>query len=329
MNTVQIQDVPPRILIADDDQVTRLLLREFFEKEGYSVVEARNGNECLAAYQCNQSDIVLLDALMPGMDGFDCCKKLQTLPGSKHTPVLMITGLEDESSIDRAFEVGAADYLTKPIHWAVLRQRIPRLIEKSRLHRKLEETNRQLKHLAAIDSLTQIFNRRCFDEYLSIQWLRMANNQSPLSLILCDVDFFKVYNDTYGHPAGDECLKAVARAISKAVKRPATLVARYGGEEFAVILPNTDAVSATHVAQNMRCAVKALQITHANSCASQWVTLSQGIASLVPSRESTAQTLISAADRALYRAKAQGRDRVVLDKFDIEYKNTSPLSQKY
>jgi diguanylate cyclase (GGDEF)-like protein len=320
MSTPQSQTPSPLILIADDDAFTRLMLRQFLESEGYSIVEARDGHECLAAYPCYSFDIVLLDAMMPGMNGFDCCGKLQCLPNSKHTPVLMITGLEDQVSVDRAFEVGAADYVTKPIHWAVLRQRVRRLIEKSQLYRtleavnqELEEANGKLQHLAAIDSLTQVFNRRSFDEYLKREWLQTMHEQAPLSLILCDVDFFKRYNDTYGHLAGDDCLRAVASTLSKVVQTPTALVARYGGEEFAVVLPNTDALGATLIAQRIRSEVQALQIAHANSEVSEWVSLSQGIASLVPNSSLMVETLISVADRGLYRAKAEGRDRIIVE----------------
>jgi diguanylate cyclase (GGDEF)-like protein len=202
----------------------------------------------------------------------------------------------------------------------VLRQRVRRLIEKSQLYRtleavnqELEEANGKLQHLAAIDSLTQVFNRRSFDEYLKREWLQTMHEQAPLSLILCDVDFFKRYNDTYGHLAGDDCLRAVASTLSKVVQTPTALVARYGGEEFAVVLPNTDALGATLIAQRIRSEVQALQIAHANSEVSEWVSLSQGIASLVPNSSLMVETLISVADRGLYRAKAEGRDRIIVE----------------
>jgi diguanylate cyclase (GGDEF)-like protein len=306
-----IQHASPLILVADDDKLTRLMLHQVLEKEGYSVVEASQGDECLEVYKHTQPSLIILDAMMPVMDGFDCCTTLQSFPGSEHIPVLMITALEDQASVDRAFEVGASDYITKPINLAVLRQRVRILIEKSRLYRELEQANQQLLHLAMSDTLTQLSNRRSFDEYLSREWQRMGREFSPLSLILCDVDFFKAYNDTYGHPAGDKCLTAVAHVLSEAVKRPADFVARYGGEEFAVILPNTEAIGAAHVAQKIQSKVKALKIPHANSRVSEYVTVSIGIASLFPTSESSPETLIAAADRALYQSKAQGRNCVI------------------
>jgi diguanylate cyclase (GGDEF)-like protein len=156
--------------------------------------------------------------------------------------------------------------------------------------------------------LTQLANRRRFDEYFNKEWRRLAREQAPLSLILCDIDCFKLYNDTYGHPAGDICLQQVAGAIRGAVRRPADLVARYGGEEFAVILPNTTTAGALRVAQTIRDRLRQLKIPHVGSLVSQYVTLSMGFASLIPTPDTFPTELISAADEALYHAKAAGRD---------------------
>lgn len=319
MNTTSSQDHPPRILLVDDDKFTRIMLQQVLEKEGYQVEAAGDGNECLLVFKRIEPNLILLDAMMPTMNGFDCCHQLRTISGSDYPPILMITALEDPVSVDRAFQVGATDYITKPIHWPVMRQRVRVFIEKSKLYqglgeanRKLKEANLKLHQLASTDSLTTVFNRRYFDEYFHREWRLMARERSPLSLIMCDLDFFKLYNDTYGHQAGDDCLKAIAQAISEVVQRPADLVARYGGEELVVILPNTPVGGAAHIAQKIRSRVKALEITHANSSVSKDVTLSQGIACTIPHHKQSAQILIAAADRALYRAKAKGRDRAII-----------------
>jgi diguanylate cyclase (GGDEF)-like protein len=309
----------PLILIIDDDRFMRLQLRQVMQQEGYRVEDVANGKQGLDAYQRLQPDLILLDALMPVMDGFTFCQHLQTLRGGDRTPVLMITGLEDQTSVDQAFEAGATDFVTKPIHWAVLRQRVRRALREARLSWELEQANqdlqranRELQRLAISDSLTQVANRRRFDEYLAQEWQRLSREQAPLSLILCDVDFFKAYNDTYGHQAGDRCLRQIAQAISLTASRPADLVARYGGEELVVILPNTPAPGALQVAEDIRQQVRNLEITHAKSLIGDYVTLSMGIAGVVPSAKLQPDMLITAADQALYEAKAGGRDMIVV-----------------
>jgi len=192
-------------------------------------------------------------------------------------------------------------------------------IQQSELYQKLQQANQELQRLASSDGLTHVANRRCFDEFLAQEWQRLAREQSPLSMILCDVDCFKLYNDTYGHLAGDDALRQVAQAIAQAVKRPADLVARYGGEEFAVILPSTDATGATTVAAEILANVKALQIPHASSQVAEFITLSVGVATTIPHNQFSAATLIVAADQGLYRAKAQGRNCL----FQINYEEAN------
>lgn len=312
MNIPSAQQDSPLILVVDDDKFTRLQIRQRLQKEGYRVEEFANGEQCLAAYTRLHPEIILLDGMMPVMDGFTCCSRLRSLPGGERIPVLIITGLDDEASVNWAFEAGATDYITKPIHWPVLRQRVRRLIQELQLSQQLEQANKELQRLAFLDSLTQLANRRRFDTYLSQEWKRMTRDKTPLSLILCDIDFFKAYNDTYGHQAGDHCLQQVARAISLAVKRPADLVARYGGEEFIVVLPNTEGEGALQVANEIQTNLRASEIIHPNSQASQYVTLSFGVASAIPSQDASPEMLIAAADKALYQAKSEGHNRVIL-----------------
>ncbi len=300
---------PPLILIADDDKTTRMGLRQAMEQEGYQVVEAIDGESCVAIFSRLRPDIVLLDAIMPLMDGFACCKRIQLLQSTTPTPVLIITGLDDQDSVDQAFASGAADYITKPIHWAVLRQRVRRLIQQARLYQQLERANFELQRLATVDGLTQIANRRRFDEYLENEWQRMMREQLPLSLILCDIDCFKAYNDTYGHQAGDDCLRQIAHIIQTAAKRAIDLPARYGGEEFAVILPNTEQGGAIQVAHDIQVGIKGLKATHVHSKVMSIVTVSLGVVTTIPSLEDSPEKLITAADKALYQAKAEGRDR--------------------
>lgn len=499
MSNTVLQKEPSLVLVVDDEKAMRILLRRAMEQEGYQVIEAKDGSECLKECIRQTPDIILLDAMMPVMDGFTCCRELQQLLSGR-IPVLMITGLDDPESVDRAFAAGASDYVTKPIHWAVLRQRVRRLlqisqlikelqqqtersrlmaqvqerirqslkleeilnttvaevrqflqadrvviyrfthdwsgiinvesvvpgctpilgtsirdaclaqdyielykhgriqviediftagltqchlellaqlqvrasllvpiilqkvrqesevsatspqlwglliahhcwlprrwqlseiefveylatqvaiaIQQSQLYQQLEAANRELQRLADLDGLTGLANRRCFDAEMGREWQRTTQEQSPLSLILCDVDFFKLYNDTYGHQAGDECLKLVANAIRQTLKLPG-LVARYGGEEFAVILPEADPETALDMAEAIRHCVADLQVLHATSEVSEFVSLSLGVASVtrneaVSEWEATLERLVATADRALYQAKKQGRNCTVL-----------------
>jgi diguanylate cyclase (GGDEF)-like protein/PAS domain S-box-containing protein len=184
-------------------------------------------------------------------------------------------------------------------------------IKQSQLYQHLEQANQELEALAVLDGLTKIANRRKFDQYLEGEWKRLTRERSPLSLILCDIDYFKLYNDTYGHQAGDRCLQEVAQAISKVIKRPADLVARYGGEEFAVILPNTDADGVKYLARQIRLQIEALKIPHINSSVDLYVTISLGVASCIPNGGLGFYALVAAADKGLYQAKELGRNQVV------------------
>ncbi|MEH2374554.1 GGDEF domain-containing response regulator [Nostoc sp.] len=325
----------PLILVADDDKTTRVLLRKIMEEEKYRVVAVNDGKQCLDAYQAIKPDIVLLDAVMPVMDGFTCCHQLREIARNhrrsavatfdtdsrlnntlisqmwERTPILMITCLDDEESVNRAFEVGATDYVTKPVNFAVLRHRLSRLVQEAQLYKHLEAVNQSLEYLANVDGLTELANRRRFDDYLNNQWIDLIQKESPLSMILCDIDFFKFYNDKYGHPAGDISLQKVGAVLSLKAQKHQDLVARYGGEEFAVIMPYTPAFGAVHVAAAIQAGIKDLQIVHDGSPVSQYLTLSMGIATIVPTWESSPSDLIVLADKALYQAKNGGRDRFI------------------
>jgi diguanylate cyclase (GGDEF)-like protein len=304
-----------RILLVDDDLVVRAKVSESLEQDGFEVILAKNGDDGIAAYQEYRPDLILVDAVMPILDGFEFCEQLKNL-GERLTPILMITSLDDDDSVDRAFAAGATDYITKPINLPVLRQRVRNLVRQSHLLKhqlgELQQANQDLKLLANLDSLTKLSNRRGFDDYLQKEWDRMQRIKAPLSLIMCDVDFFKHYNDRYLHPNGDKCLVKVAMSMRSTVRRSGDMVARYGGEEFAVVLPNTDALGAVSVAENIRSAIKHLQITHEASAVCPYVTVSVGVSTIIPTGENDSQTLLHAADRALYQSKSLGRDRVTM-----------------
>lgn len=301
-----------RILVVEDEPFERQMMCGFLLQEGYQITEACNGEECLDLYLKTQPDLVLLDAIIPNVNGFECCSRLLQLPGAANVPIIMVTGLNDQASVDLAFDAGATDYVTKPIHWPILRRRVKSVLEKGYLYRELERANQKLQERVITDALTDLSNRRYFDESLEREWKRSFRDKSMLSLILCDVDYFKAYNDTYGHLAGDLCLQQIARVLkTKAARRVTDIVARYGGEEFAAILPNTDLSGASKVAERLRNGVKELDILHEGAKEGyDSVTISVGVASRLAEKDIHFSDLVNSADKALYHAKESGRNAV-------------------
>ena len=206
---------------------------------------------------------------------------------------------------DRVWQQWEIDFLQQ------LANQVAIAIHQSKLYRQLEQANRELQQLATTDDLTGVANRRQFEQILNQEWQRLSREQKPLSLIMCDIDCFKAYNDTYGHPAGDRCIQSVSQALEQATQRSTDLVTRYGGEEFAIILPNTDASGALQVARRIRHYLAALKLSHESSPVSERITLSIGVATKIPNLKETPVTLVQSADDALYQAKAEGRDRLV------------------
>ena len=260
------------------------------------------GNKCydlLSNSICKGSDCAL-NRLRDGLNRFECDIE-HTNGGGTATPMILT----------------ATPFLGLDGRLIGIVGSLKDITERKQAEEALQKANKELERLAAVDGLTQIANRRRFDEYLNREWKREKRDKKWLSLILCDIDVFKLYNDHYGHLSGDDCLKAVAQSIETNVKRPADLVARYGGEEFAVILPDTDAEGALHVAETIREGVKNLNISHEKSSVCSYVTLSLGVSSVVPNSESLPEVLVKSADDALYEAKKNGRDRVVLKTDDL------------
>jgi diguanylate cyclase (GGDEF)-like protein len=299
------------ILIVDDERSVRTQLRIWLEHDGYRVVEAIDCATCLAAYSEYHPDLVLLDVVLPDQDGLQCCERLHDLSGGEYTPILMISGRTDDQTIERAFALGVQDYIIKPLRWSLLRHQLRRLLEQSERNRQLESENQQLTRLATLDSLTRIPNRRRFDEHLDAMWRQMIREDDWLAIVLGDVDFFKSYNDVYGHLAGDHCLQSIAQTLSQCCGRPLDLVTRYGGEEFGVILPKTDLEGALKVGIDMEQAVRSLNLAHKSSEIADQVTMSFGVAAVFPTTNSIPDSLLEATDRSLYAAKRQGRARVV------------------
>lgn len=330
MNIENFEDVT--ILIVDDSPVSLEEIFQFLSNAGFKVVMAEDGESAIAQAQDTNPDVILLDIIMPGIDGFETCRRFKGNPLTQDIPIIFMTALSQTSVVVKGFQLGAVDFIIKPIHQEIILARIISHLTIQKLQQSLQEQNLklqreiqqrqkaeaalvkaniQLKNLATSDSLTQVANRRRFDEYLDQAWGISIREAWFISLLMCDVDFFKRYNDNWGHQAGDRCLYQVAQAIKRVIKRPADLVARYGGEEFAVILPHTPEDGAMMVAQLIRSSVRELSLIHPESPVSDYVTLSVGVTSTVPLRDSSPDILVAAADLAVYQAKELGRDRAV------------------
>jgi len=304
----------PRVLVIEEDPELRDRLCGLMKDQGYFVTEADGINAGIHLAQQTDLNMILLDASLSEGDSLTCCQELQnfwyTQSASSTVGLFAIYSLDDPDWVNQAFDLGIVDIIPKPIHENLLVQRVKRWWEQTQKFQQLTQANQELQRLAGIDRLTQLANRHYFDEVLEREVRQMKRAQTPLSLILGDVDYFKFYNDCYGHLQGDRCLQDIAQGIQRAVRRPQDLVARYGGEEFAVILPQTDASGAIAVARNIRNQIQELNIPHAQSQVSDHITLSLGIACAFPEDSCSATQLIHAADRGLYRAKDQGRDRL-------------------
>ncbi|MDR2688719.1 MAG: diguanylate cyclase [Azoarcus sp.] len=309
-----------KVLVIEDTVTSAHVVCGQLTRMGLTALHARDGASGLEMFKRERPDLVLLDIIMPGMDGFDvahCIRQFEQ--DGNWTPIIFLTAQADDNDLQRAIEIGGDDYLIKPVSEIVLRAKVSAMRRLAQMResllvltRKLDEANRELQRLSAVDGLTGIANRRCFDETLLREWRRCSRAALPLSLLILDVDSFKAFNDHYGHQMGDECLKAVARVLKNDSRRPDDLVARYGGEEFAAILSDTMLDGALMVAETMRAEVQALGISHSWSVAATVVTISVGVASIIPPRgsEGGISALIKAADDALYCAKESGRNQV-------------------
>lgn len=292
----------PRLLIVDDQPINIQALYQAFQAD-HEVFMATSGEQALDFCRRDPPDLILLDVMMPGMDGLEVCRRLKADAATADIPVIFVTAQEDPADETRALEAGGVDFIIKPVNRAVVRARV-------RTHLTLKAQADLLRSLAFIDGLTGVANRRRFDERLFVEWRHCRRGAIPLTLIMIDIDHFKRYNDRYGHQAGDACLQQVAAVIKGNLGRSHDLVARYGGEEFVCLLPDCNPAGAARKAEVLRQAVLALGIPHETSSVAATVTVSLGTATCTPDANASADQLLAAADAALYTAKTGGRNRV-------------------
>lgn len=285
----------PVVVLADDDPSIRLMVRHVLESEDFDIIEAADGLEAIKAVEKHHPALILLDAVMPGIDGFTTCQQIKD-KGHTDIPVMMITGLDDDASVERAYEVGAIDFITKPIKWAVLKHRVKSVVAKVIAERKVQL-------LAYRDTLTNLPNRLLFADRLEQAVIRAERSRNSMALMLIDIDDFKLVNDSFGHDAGDKLIKAIGLLISRSLRRADT-IARLGGDEFAVIVEGIDGPEdATSIADNL---TTILEHNVRLDDQETYTSASIGI-SLYPEDGSDARTLLKNADTAMFRAKESGR----------------------
>jgi diguanylate cyclase (GGDEF)-like protein len=273
------------ILIVDDVPANIHLLAEALRADHYIRVATNGPDAIQVSRQSPQPDLILLDAMMPDMDGFEVCRRLKESPETQNIPIVFVTAKDDAISEERGLGLGALDYITKPFNLPIVRARV--------------------RNYLALKHKTDLFN-----ETLDIEWRRCVRGKLPLSLLMIDVDHFKAYNDRFGHSGGDACLTAVAATLAAELVRPADLIARFGGEEFSVVLPETMAEGARQTAERLRLAVLAKDFSNGADETPRLVTISIGCATLNPSEKLQPSDLINTADKKLYQAKSEGRNRV-------------------
>jgi diguanylate cyclase (GGDEF)-like protein len=290
------------ILVVDDEQSNILVLKKILSPD-YTVFTAKTGEEVQDRVQENPPDLILLDLLLPGIDGFEALKRLKENPETMNIPVIIISGLDDETDEEKGLLMGAVDYIVKPFKNAIIRARV-------KTHLQIVRQIHMIERLGLVDPLTDIANRRCFDDRIAIEWRRAQREHKPLAFLMMDIDKFKNYNDTWGHPQGDVLLKSMARIFSAAARRSGDLAARLGGEEFGLLLPDTGLKAAVKIAGEIRAHVEQQIVPTADGTTETRVTISIGAAACYPEKDAQIAGFILAADKNLYKAKEAGRNRV-------------------
>ena len=291
-----------KILIVDDQVVNIKILHKLLQQD-YDVYMATNGLQAIEQCVKIKPDLVLLDIEMPTLNGFEVCEQLKKSPETKNIAVIFVTGHFDENKEVTGFQLGAVDFIHKPINPIITKARVKNQIT-------LKRQSDLLRSFALLDSLTGIANRRKFEQNYPESWAQFMREKEPMCIIMLDIDCIKGFNDLYGHADGDECLRAVAQSIKLSVNRPYDLVARYGGEEFICVLPKTDFPGGVYIAEQIVEGVRVLKIKHGESTVSEFVTISAGVACTVAKANIDPQTLLTTADQQLYLAKEQGRNRI-------------------
>jgi diguanylate cyclase (GGDEF)-like protein len=308
-----------KVLLAEDSRANQLLISTYIQEFGHEVIAVDNGKEAVDAFRNERPDLVLMDVTMPIMDGYQATTEIRKLSAEidDWVPIIFLSALTQPDDIAKGIEFGGDDYLTKPIEPVILNAKLIAMSRISKMRNKLEKVNQRLNILTVQDPLTGIANRRHFNTIFEKEFKRALRNSKPISIIMCDIDYFKLFNDNYGHQQGDSCIQRVAKSLAKIAKRPNDLVARYGGEEFVILLPETDLEGAEFVANLLLKRVSNEHIEHKYSLVADHVTMSIGAYSVLPDRaddfDKAMENLLKVADNNLYLAKQRGRNQVAAE----------------
>lgn len=305
--TLKATRVIMNVLIVDDSRIIQATITEAIKGLGHDVVTAKNGAEALSAIYQHDIDLILMDVEMPGLNGFETTKALRAFLHNQWVPIVFLSSQNEDEYIVEGLDAGGDVYITKPVNFRVLEAMVSAMGRIVVIQDELNKTNALLEEQANIDMLTQLVNRRGFDDALKKETRRCQRKQQPLSVILIDIDYFKPYNDNYGHLQGDSVLSQVGAALININIRPGDVAARYGGEEFVMLLPETNEQGAITMANRIQNTISELNVAHEHSKVSKQLTISQGIAT-VYEYDSDAN-VVESADQALYQAKESGRNQ--------------------
>ncbi len=309
-----------KILLVEDSATIRYAMCNYINAAGHEPIVAESGEEALQILENTPVDMIIMDVEMPGLNGFETTSLIREALGEHWIPIIFVTGKSEDQSLEQGIAAGGDDYLIKPISQVILNAKIQAMERITAMRNELSELNRELTILSQRDGLTRLYNRRTFEEKARENWDVSARNKQPMTIVLLDIDHFKFFNDCYGHPAGDDCIRQVAQTLEKCLSRPGDVVARYGGEEFIAMLPNTPEYGARHVAEKIRWAVEALNIKHRASQSGVVVTVSVGAIVVNFTGETNLDDQIELADKCLYESKQRGRNCATVREFNAKSK---------
>lgn len=305
-----------KILLVEDSATLRHVMCTYISAAGHEPEVAESGEGALQILDTTPVDMVIMDVEMPGLDGFETTRLIREWLGDHWIPIIFVTGKSEDSSLEEGIAAGGDDYLIKPINQVILNAKIKAMERITAMRNQMSKLNEELTILSQRDGLTQLYNRRTFEDKAQEIWRLSTRNKQPISILLLDIDHFKLFNDCYGHPAGDECIKKVAYALEKCLNRPGDLVGRYGGEEFIAMLPNTPEHGAMHIAEHIRRTIEGLNIRHRTSLTGDAVTVSIGASIVNYTTGTNLAYQIEQADKALYESKDNGRNTVTTHEFN-------------